>query len=86
MASDADLYCSHLRYLTEIYAWLPFFLCRPPIGGHLVYPKTQNPRCSAASDMHGARAHARTDVVTLVGGLVYWSQIVEAVAAKEDTP
>ena len=32
MASDADLYCSHLRYLNEIYAWLPVFLCRPPLG------------------------------------------------------
>ena len=32
MASDADLYCSHLRYLTEIYAWLPVFLCRPHWG------------------------------------------------------
>ena len=32
MASDADLYCSHLRYLNEIYARLPVFLCRPPLG------------------------------------------------------
>ena len=32
MASDADLYCSRLRYLTEIYAWLPVFLCRPHLG------------------------------------------------------
>merc|ERR1711965_581056 len=32
MASDADLYCSHLWYLNEIYAWLPVFLCRPPLG------------------------------------------------------
>ena len=61
------------------------FFVPVPIGEHLVhgrtslhYRKTQNPRCYAR---RAPGAHAGSDVVTLVGGLVYWSQIVEAVAA-----
>ena len=70
MASDADLHCSHLRYLNEIYAWLPVFLCRPPLGSTSstyvgsTHRKTQPPPGPAAAPQkktRGAEPHERVE-------------------------